>query len=151
MGQDAVHTIEQALKRRGCRAEAELVDEDWWSYGSGGIRQGKKGALSVTARSRGGEPHCEEEARAYGAFFGKGPLEVGMELEDQQYANWVEWAKAENMALAAQASNAYTGDEADNSAAETVVGDAEELQEVAGSIPSSSAGQTAMGGAALHP
>ena len=94
---------------------------------------------------------AREEARAYGAFFGKGPLEVGMELEDVQYAKWVEWAKAENMALAAQASNAYTGDEAETSAAETMVGEPEELQEVAGSIPASSAGQTAMGGAAVHP
>jgi small subunit ribosomal protein S23 len=91
---------------------------------------------------------AKEEARAYGAFFGKGPLEVGMELEDQQYANWVEWAKKEQQALAQQASNAYTGDEAENAAAGT---GQEELQEVSDQVPGSKAGQTALGGAAVHP
>jgi small subunit ribosomal protein S23 len=91
---------------------------------------------------------AKEEARAYGAFFGKGPLEVGMDLEDVQYANWVEWAKKENMMLQAQRSNAYTGDEAEQSAAEE---GQEELDEVSDQVPASRAGQTALGGAAIHP
>ena len=91
---------------------------------------------------------AKEEARAYGAFFGKGPLEVGMDLEDVQYANWVEWAKKENQILQAQQSNAYTGDEAENSAVET---GQEELDEVSDQVPASRAGQTALGGAAIHP
>lgn len=91
---------------------------------------------------------AKEEARAYGAFFGKGPLEVGMELEDKQYANWMEWAKKENQAMAAQASNAYTGDE---DAAEIREPEQEELQQVSDQVPSSRAGQTALGGAAVHP
>ncbi|KAM0711484.1 hypothetical protein Q7P35_000850 [Cladosporium inversicolor] len=91
---------------------------------------------------------AKEEARAYGAFFGKSALEVGMDLEDVQYANWVEWAKKENMMLQNQKSNAYTGDEAEQSAAET---GQEELDEVSDQVPASRAGQTAQGGAAIHP
>lgn len=91
---------------------------------------------------------AKEEARAYGAFFGKSALEVGMDLEDVQYANWVEWAKKENMMLQAQRSNAYTGDEAEQSAADE---GQEQLDEVSDQVPASRAGQTAMGGAAIHP
>lgn len=95
---------------------------------------------------------AKEEARAYGAFFGKGPLGIGMELEDVQYANWVEWAKKENNLLAQQASNAYTGDEAETAAAELKGSeDQEELQQVSDQVPASRAGQTALGGAAIHP
>jgi small subunit ribosomal protein S23 len=36
-----------------------------------------------------------EEAEATGATFGPGRLEIGMELENQQYEKWKEWAKLE--------------------------------------------------------
>ena len=48
----------------------------------------------------------------------------------------------------AQESNAYTGDEAENAAAET---GQEQVDEVSDQVPASRAGQTAMGGAAIHP
>lgn len=35
---------------------------------------------------------AREEAMHVGAYFGKGPLEVGMELEDQAWENWKAWA-----------------------------------------------------------
>jgi small subunit ribosomal protein S23 len=38
-----------------------------------------------------------EEARMVGAYFGKSLLQVGVELEDQQYENWKEWATKEIM------------------------------------------------------
>lgn len=36
-----------------------------------------------------------EEAEATGATFGPSALEIGMELENQQYEKWKEWAKTE--------------------------------------------------------
>lgn len=95
---------------------------------------------------------AKEEAMAYGAFFGKGPVEIGMELEDVQYANWFEWAKKENLAQQQANSNMYTGDEADDAATESLQEpEQEELQQVSDQVPSSRAGQTALGGAAVHP
>lgn len=35
---------------------------------------------------------AKEEALHVGAYFGKGPLEVGMELEDKAWENWKAWA-----------------------------------------------------------
>ncbi|KAF2759820.1 mitochondrial ribosomal protein [Pseudovirgaria hyperparasitica] len=42
---------------------------------------------------------AKEEAMAYGAYFGKGPLEIGMELENKAWDNWRQWA-AEQIKLA---------------------------------------------------
>lgn len=35
---------------------------------------------------------AREEAMHVGAYFGKGPLDVGMELEDRAWENWKAWA-----------------------------------------------------------
>lgn len=35
---------------------------------------------------------AKEEAEAVGAYFGKGPNEVGMDLEDKAWDNWRAWA-----------------------------------------------------------
>jgi small subunit ribosomal protein S23 len=35
---------------------------------------------------------AKEEAQHVGAYFGKGPLEIGMELEDRTWENWKRWA-----------------------------------------------------------
>lgn len=35
---------------------------------------------------------AKEEALHVGAYFGKGPLEIGMELEDRAWENWKAWA-----------------------------------------------------------
>ncbi|KAJ4333051.1 mitochondrial ribosomal small subunit component, partial [Ascochyta clinopodiicola] len=35
---------------------------------------------------------AKEEATHVGAYFGKGPLEVGMALEDRAWENWKAWA-----------------------------------------------------------
>lgn len=94
---------------------------------------------------------AKEEAMAYGAFFGKGPLEIGMDLEDEQYANWLEWAKNQAMLLQAQANSAYTGNESDESQTSISDPQQEELQLVEDDVPASRAGQTARGGAAVHP
>lgn len=38
---------------------------------------------------------AREEALATGAYFGKSPLEIGMELEDKEYERWRNWAQKE--------------------------------------------------------
>lgn len=35
---------------------------------------------------------AKEEALHVGAYFGKGPLEIGMELEDKSFETWKKWA-----------------------------------------------------------
>ncbi|CZT24656.1 related to 37S ribosomal protein S25, mitochondrial [Ramularia collo-cygni] len=93
---------------------------------------------------------AREEALSTGAYFGPGPLQTGMHVEDQMYEQWKAWAQNEIQAQKALAGSAYTG-------AEEEVGlDAEggeesaALEEVAGSVPGSRGGVTARGGAAVH-
>ncbi|CZT06276.1 hypothetical protein WAI453_006287 [Rhynchosporium graminicola] len=50
-----------------------------------------------------------EEALWTGAYFGKGPVEVGMELEDKAYESWKKWAETEVQTMAIQRDAAYTG------------------------------------------
>ena len=94
---------------------------------------------------------AREEALSTGAFFGKGPLEIGMQLEDAAYEGWREWAKLQTIALKQMETADYTGLEAEESALEIEVEDQAELQEVAESVPASKGGQTARGGAAIRP
>lgn len=49
-----------------------------------------------------------EEAESVGAIFGPRQLEVGMELEDQEYERWRAWAKTEAQSLD-QRSAAFVG------------------------------------------
>ncbi len=35
---------------------------------------------------------AKEEAQHVGAYFGKGPLEIGMDLEDRTWEKWKQWA-----------------------------------------------------------
>lgn len=99
---------------------------------------------------------AREEALAVGAFFGPGPLEVGMGLEDRAYEQWKGWAEKEVAAMKQMAGAAYTGTETESGREGLDVPEgpgveAEELQEVAGSVPASSRGQLAQGGAGVHP
>ena len=38
---------------------------------------------------------AKEEAQHVGAYFGKGPLAIGMELEDRSWESWKRWATAQ--------------------------------------------------------
>ncbi|KAK0337917.1 mitochondrial ribosomal small subunit component [Friedmanniomyces endolithicus] len=58
---------------------------------------------------------AREEALATGAFFGPGPLEIGMMLEDRQYDGWRQWAEKEIVALKQLQGSAYTGQGVDGS------------------------------------
>jgi len=51
---------------------------------------------------------AREEALSTGAYFGKGVLEVGMELEDQAYEDWKAWATKEVETIERQRDSAYT-------------------------------------------
>ncbi|KAM3074738.1 mitochondrial ribosomal small subunit component [Clarireedia jacksonii] len=52
---------------------------------------------------------AKEEALSTGAYFGKGALEVGMELEDKAYEAWKKWAYEQLEAIKLQKAGAYTG------------------------------------------
>lgn len=49
-----------------------------------------------------------EEARMYGAYFGKTNMQVGMELEDAMYDKWKKWATNEIARLESQRTAAYS-------------------------------------------
>jgi len=74
---------------------------------------------------------AREEAMWVGAYFGKGALDVGMELEDKTYEEWKEWAAKEVEAIGRQRDSAYTGigtaNEDDGSSALLPVESEEEL------------------------
>jgi small subunit ribosomal protein S23 len=62
---------------------------------------------------------AKEEALWTGAYFGKGVLEIGMQLEDQVYESWKVWATKE-----------VETHERTRQAAYTSVGDAEQVEEI---------------------
>lgn len=52
---------------------------------------------------------AKEEALATGAYFGKSALEIGTELEDQEYERWREWATKQYVAVTQKRLAAYSG------------------------------------------
>lgn len=94
---------------------------------------------------------AREEAQATGAYFGPGPLQIGMQLEDQAYEGWKVWAEKETVAFRHLQGSAYSGTETESADLEIQESEQEELQEVSSQIPATKAGQTAQGGAAIHP
>ncbi|KAK3673845.1 mitochondrial ribosomal small subunit component [Recurvomyces mirabilis] len=95
---------------------------------------------------------AREEALATGAFFGPGPNEIGMKLEDKQYENWRRWAEKEIAGIKQLQGSAYTGQEAEAGAAG---GDGSpegraEVEVVSQSVPGKRGGQEAKGGAGVH-
>ncbi|KAK0674408.1 mitochondrial ribosomal protein S25 [Cercophora samala] len=53
---------------------------------------------------------AREEARAYGAYFGKTVNQVGMELEDKEYNAWLKWAGEEIEGQEMERQAAYAND-----------------------------------------
>ena len=97
---------------------------------------------------------AKEEALHVGAYFGKGPLEIGMELEDRMWENWKNWATKQiddEQAMRAQMFSGQQdeglgdGAEMSNSEYDTAV---QELQPV---VPNNPQGQRPMGGVVAHP
>ena len=95
---------------------------------------------------------AREEAQAVGAFFGPGPVEVGMGLEDKAYEQWKAWAEKEVASMKQMAGAAYTGVENQDAAISSPEQpEQEDLQEISESVPASKRGQQAQGGAGVHP
>ena len=93
---------------------------------------------------------AKEEALATGAYFGKGPIEIGMELENQQWEEWKAWALKEMEKEKQQAGAAYSG--TDTEEADMTAEKQEEALDESGSIASGSqAGLDAPGGLAQIP
>lgn len=94
---------------------------------------------------------AREEALWTGAEFGPSPLDIGMQLEDQKYEEWREWAAKEIIAfkqLSGSSGNARDQDAPLDFEADQDVLSA--LDEVEPSVPGSKKGQTAQGGAFVH-
>ncbi|KXJ86729.1 37S ribosomal protein S25 [Microdochium bolleyi] len=49
-----------------------------------------------------------EEARAVGAYFGKGFLQIGLELEDREFESWKKWAGKQIEIVRTEQTSAYT-------------------------------------------
>lgn len=75
---------------------------------------------------------AREEALATGAYFNKGPLEIGMGLEDKQFEDWKAWAIKEVERERQIAGSAYSGniDEEVETAAEEIAKIADGASEV---------------------
>lgn len=101
---------------------------------------------------------AHEEALAFGAFFGKGPVEVGVHLEKLAYESWKAWAIKEAEVLKQSSAAAYTGEEVEDvetkaTAEQLEPGDQPpvddlQIKGVTGAIPGSKRGLEAKGGAA---
>lgn len=96
---------------------------------------------------------AKEEALHVGAYFGKGPLEVGMELEDKTWESWKTWARKEIEADEAQRAQMFSGPQTAEATDmnETEFGEAIDELDSQGSVPHTNQPQTALGGAAAHP
>jgi small subunit ribosomal protein S23 len=98
---------------------------------------------------------AKEEAQHVGAYFGKGPLEIGMELEDRSWEGWKRWATVQiddEQAMRAQMFSGQQdegGETGDLSTGEYERG-VEELA-AAGSVPNTPQSQVVPGGVAAHP
>ncbi|KAI8625453.1 37S ribosomal protein S25 [Xylariaceae sp. FL1651] len=92
---------------------------------------------------------AKEEAMKMGAYFGKSFLQVGMELEDEQYEHWKRWAGRQIKDVQAEQDAAYTNfgaaEEADVDDVDAMEADLEEVM-VEAITPEQSA--TASNGAA---
>ncbi len=93
---------------------------------------------------------AKEEAISTGAYFGKSALQVGMELEDQAHEEWKAWAMKEVEVMEQARAGAYTGLQSEQVAAPAEVLEAgPDLDPIEDAVPAQ--GQSASGGAAVHP
>lgn len=96
---------------------------------------------------------AREEALHVGAYFGKGPLEVGMELEDKSWEAWKKWATQQLEDEQAMRAQMFSGSqegadegELNSNEYENAV---EELQG-AGSVPNNPQSTVVPGGSTAH-
>ncbi|CAI6337972.1 unnamed protein product [Periconia digitata] len=98
---------------------------------------------------------AREEAQHVGAYFGAGPLEVGMALEDKSFESWKTWAAKmidDEQAVRSQLFSGPMQPGNEEDATELSEGELEgALEEVQDKVPASRQGMTALGGVAMHP
>ncbi|KZM19229.1 mitochondrial ribosomal small subunit component [Ascochyta rabiei] len=99
---------------------------------------------------------AKEEATHVGAYFGKGPLEVGMALEDRAWENWKAWANQqieEEQSMRAQMFSGPQNEDAGVSALSTAEYEnaVTELDPMAAATPNTSASAAPRGGVVAHP
>jgi small subunit ribosomal protein S23 len=98
---------------------------------------------------------AKEEAQHVGAYFGKGPLEVGMELEDRSWENWKKWATVQIEDEQATRAQMFSGqvDEPGEQNEMTTSEYDQAIQELesTGSTPNTPQSRVVSGGVAAHP
>jgi len=98
---------------------------------------------------------AKEEALSTGAYFGKGPNEISLQLEDQIWEHWKTWAFEQVEKEKQRNASAYSGtdsEEAESADPLLEPGLLEaELEEMSEAVPATKEGQDALGGAPVHP
>lgn len=96
---------------------------------------------------------AKEEAQHVGAYFGKGPLEVGMELEDQSWENWKKWAASQIDDEQAMRAQMFSGQQDDGMSTTAEMNPAEydqAIEELQSNVPNTPQSQPPRGGAPAH-
>jgi small subunit ribosomal protein S23 len=94
---------------------------------------------------------AKEEAQHVGAYFGKGPLEIGMELEDKSWESWKRWATVQIEDEQATRAQMFSGPQ--DEGAEMSTGEEDlAIEELAdnGSVPNTPQSQVVPGGVPAH-
>ncbi len=77
---------------------------------------------------------AREEAMSTGAYFGKSQLQIGMELENQTFEKWKEWAHQQVVLQEQARSAAYTGIGTQSAVGDEVGSDINTIEAVAEQI-----------------
>jgi small subunit ribosomal protein S23 len=96
---------------------------------------------------------AKEEAQHVGAYFGKGPLEIGMELEDKSWESWKRWATVQIEDEQAMRAQMFSGQDEGGEGGDLSSGEYERAVEeltAAGSVPNTPQGQVVAGGVPAH-
>ncbi|KAF2399117.1 37S ribosomal protein Rsm25 [Trichodelitschia bisporula] len=119
-GNDAMHWDWSRIQQPGKRLDGEsVVQRQFWLMQYQGL--GKNEAYDKARKEFYKYRHLEdierrvanEEAQATGAYFGPGPLEYGMKLEDRKWEAWKKWATKEIEQRKQLESAVYSGSETD--------------------------------------
>jgi small subunit ribosomal protein S23 len=97
---------------------------------------------------------AREEAQHVGAYFGKGPLAIGMELEDKSWESWKRWAAVQIEDEQATRAQMFSGPQDEGGENVELSAGEEELalEELAGSgsVPNTPQSQVVPGGVPVH-
>jgi small subunit ribosomal protein S23 len=94
---------------------------------------------------------AKEEAQHVGAYFGKGPLEIGMQLEDRTWENWKRWANSQIEDEQAMRAQMFSGQQEEGAGGDMSQGEYEQaVEELQPQVPNNPQGQAPMGGVAAH-